>query len=80
MRTTVTIDEALLADAKRRAAERGVTLSEIVQDALRESLARSAEAAGDVEPLPVFHGRGGLRPGVDLTSNASVLDAMEDLS
>lgn len=36
MRTTLIIDEELLRQAKRRAADRGVTVSDIVNDALRE--------------------------------------------
>jgi hypothetical protein len=39
MRTTVDIAEPLLDNAKRRAAERGVTLSVVLEDALRQHLA-----------------------------------------
>jgi hypothetical protein len=38
MRTTLVLDDALLRQAKRRAAERSTTLSEVVNEALRESL------------------------------------------
>lgn len=37
MRTTLVIDDALLRQAKRRAAERDLTVSDIVNEALRES-------------------------------------------
>lgn len=40
MRTTVIIDDELLRQAKRSAAERDVTLSDIINDALRTRLAR----------------------------------------
>ena len=78
MRTTITIDDALLAEAKRRAAERGQTLGELVEDHLREGLARAATPTRPLEEIPVFHGRGGVKPGVEVTSNASLLEAMED--
>ena len=38
MRTTVVLDDALVRRAKQRAAERDLTLSDIVNEALRESL------------------------------------------
>jgi len=40
MRTTMDIDDALLADAKRRAAEKGTTLTAFVEHALAAALAR----------------------------------------
>lgn len=45
MRTTLVIDDKLLRQAKRRAAERNLTVSDIVNNALRESLARPVGAA-----------------------------------
>jgi len=44
VRTTVDIDEHLLAEAKRRAAEEGTTLGGFIEDALREVIARAALA------------------------------------
>jgi predicted transcriptional regulator len=40
MRTTIRLDENLLAEAKRYAAESGRTLTTVIEDALRTSLAR----------------------------------------
>jgi hypothetical protein len=37
MRTTLVLDDALLRQAKRRAAERDMTVSQIVNEALRDS-------------------------------------------
>jgi hypothetical protein len=45
MRTTLVIDDELLRQAKRRAAEWNLTVSDIVNDSLRESLGRPARAA-----------------------------------
>jgi hypothetical protein len=77
IRTTVTIDDRLLAEYKRVAADTHRTLSYVIQDALRETLARRREAAAR-QPvrLPVI-GAGGLRPGVDLDDNARTLELLE---
>lgn len=45
MRSTVIIEDELFKRAKRRAAERGNTLSDLVNQALRESLARPEVSA-----------------------------------
>lgn len=79
MRTTIRLDEALLRQAKAHAARTGSTLTALVEDALRERLARrAASAAGEPEPLPTFGGRG-LQPGVDLDDSAALLDRMDGL-
>jgi len=76
MRTTVTIQDALLAEAKRVAAGTGRTLSEFVEDALREALSRRAANTRDAFSMPTFKGDG-LRPGVDLDDSAGLLDLMD---
>lgn len=75
MRTTLAVDDNLLVAAKRRARDRGQTLGQVVEDALRRELAEPME----VEPLdvPVFHGGGGPLPGIDLTSNRAVREALD---
>ena len=45
MRTTLVIDDALLRLAKRRAAERDLTVSDVVNEALRESFRERTAAA-----------------------------------
>ncbi|MGA2712460.1 MAG: hypothetical protein ABSG41_05070 [Bryobacteraceae bacterium] len=50
MRTTVNLPGPLLRSARRQASERGVTLSALLEDALRAHLARKQSAP----PLP-FH-------------------------
>jgi hypothetical protein len=77
MRTTLRLDDALLADAKRYALERGETLTAVFEEALREKLARSAETPRKpLARLPTFRGRG-VRSGVDLHDSAALLDLME---
>ena len=76
MRTTFNLDDSLMITAKKVAAETGQTLTEIVSDALRERLARTAANCQARPKLPVFRGSG-LQPGVDVSSNAALLDLME---
>lgn len=77
MRTTIRLDDTLLAEAKQRAARGGITLTAIIEQALRESFSRREERP-DRRPvkLPVW-GRGGVMPGVDLDNSASLLELME---
>jgi hypothetical protein len=77
MRTTVTIDDEVFRTAKRRAADEGRTLSDLITEALR---ARLAQRPGkDQKPYePVTFGEGGPLPGIDITNNAAVRDAMDD--
>ena len=77
MRTTVAIDDELLAAAKRRARERGESLGQILETALRRELA-SPEELEDGPPVPVFTGGTGPRPGVDLTSNRALHETLDD--
>jgi hypothetical protein len=76
MRTTVNIDEHLLAAARELALRTKRPLGDVVDDALRLLLARSAELATAELDLPTFGGSG-LRPGVDL-ENRERLDALLD--
>lgn len=77
MRTTVTIDDDLYRELKERAARTGRTVGAVLEDAVRDSMARSSD---DRKPFVVrpFKGKGGLRPGIDLSSNASVAEAMDE--
>jgi hypothetical protein len=79
MRTTVTIDDHLLAEAKVRAARDHRTVGEVIDDALRLAFARSAPSGEDAFTfrLPT-HGSGGLRPGVDLEDREALADILGD--
>lgn len=79
MQTTIKIDDQLLTDAKARAAASGRTLSAVVEDALREALARRPSKDHDRSGLPTFPG-GRLLPGVDLDDSAALLALMEGSS
>jgi len=58
MRTTVSLPEPLLENAKRRAAVRGVTVSEVIEDALRSHLSETARP--NTAPFRLFTVRGKL--------------------
>lgn len=72
------LDDRLLREAKRIAAESGKSLGEVVEELLREALLRRRAprpSRGRVR-LPTFGGKG-LRPGVDLDDSAGLLERME---
>ena len=78
MRTTIRLDDDLLRQAKVRAAEQGITLTQLIDESLRERLAGRPRRMS-VEPfrLPTF-GEGGTRPGVNLNDNRAVRDLMDE--
>lgn len=76
MRTTVRLDPHLLAQAKKHAAETGKTLTAVLEQALRESLARRSLPT-KTKPLRLKTVKGsGVRRGVDLDDSAALLDLM----
>ena len=77
MRTNVAIEDALLAVAKRRAATQGLTLGQFLEQAIRHEIAREVSSP-DRPDVPVHHGQGGVRPGVDVTANRSLVEALDD--
>jgi hypothetical protein len=77
MRTTLRLNDALLADAKRLAIDTDRTLTEVVEDALRSALAEGArKPARKAVKLHTCGGKG-LQPGADLTNNAALADLMD---
>jgi hypothetical protein len=77
MRTTIRIEKQLLTEVKKAAAERGTTLTAIIEDSLRETFARRVNPKRPRKfRFPTFKGEG-LRPGVDLDDSAALLDRME---
>ena len=78
MRTTVDIDEDLLVQVKRVAAESHCTMRAVIEDALRADLAkrRGRRRSAGADQVITYGGRG-VRPGVNLDSMAELLDLME---
>ena len=77
MRTTIRLDDQLLAEAKRVAADTGRTLTAVIEDALRATFARRQSLSPKKQISLPAHGSGGLQPGVDLDDSAGLLDLME---
>jgi len=80
MRTTIRLDDALLVEIKQIAARSDKTLTSVIEDALREMLARQrrTEKRRPVKLMTVSGG--GLQPGVDLDDSAALLSLMEEFS
>ena len=76
MRTTVTIDDALLERSKSEALRKKQSLGEFIEDALRQKLAAKKDSSKAAAGLVLF-GDGGPLPGVDLDDSASLLERME---
>lgn len=78
MKTTLDLNDALIANAKALAAKQRTTLTRIVEDGLRLRLASSrATKPATGFKFPVMRGKGGLLPGIDPSSNSSMLDAAD---
>ena len=78
MRTTLDLNDELVRRAKREAAERGTSLTSVIEDALREKLSRRKPArAGARRTLRTYKGTG-LQPGVSLSSTSALLDLLDD--
>jgi len=78
MRTTIRIDKHVLAEAKKVAAETQHTLTAVIEEALRETLARRRKVKRDPPVKLTVFGKDGLLPGVDLDDTAALLDLMDN--
>jgi hypothetical protein len=82
VRTTLDLNDALLAEAKALAARERLTLTRLIEEGLALRLRRAAVvAAATARPaLPVHAGRGGLTAAVaDPRRNTALLDAADGL-
>lgn len=79
MKTTLDLNDQLIADAKALAAQQRTSLTRLIEEGLHMRLrARVTGPARSRPPLPVFKGRGGLVSGVDARSNKALLEALGD--
>jgi len=81
MKTTLDIQDDLLAEAKAQAALERRSLTALIEDGLRLRLRkpqRGAAATSKAPSLPIYRGKGGLLPGIDPTSDRSLFDAADD--
>lgn len=79
MRTTIRIHDQLLTEAKQLAASTGRSLTLVIEDALREMLARK-RTSSQRGPIRLKTVSGNLQPGIDLDDSAGLLEAMEQNS
>jgi hypothetical protein len=77
MRTTLTIDDALLRQLRQRALDMGKPFKQVVNDTLRAGLSQAAPRERVPYRCPTFS-IGGLAPGVDLTKANQLAAALED--
>jgi len=79
MKTTLDLNDQLLATAKVLAAQQRTSLTRLIEEGLQLRLRVStAGPAKGRTRLPVFKGRGGLVAGVDSRSNKALLEALDD--
>lgn len=74
MRTTLTLDDDLAMQLHRVAAQTGRSFKDVVNEAIRQGLARTPAPAPAVIPRP--HATG--RPLVDLTKALAVAESLDD--
>lgn len=77
MRTTLDIGDELLRRAKKKAADEGIPLREVVEAALREYLSGRPKKTG--YKLRWTPDKGEILPGVDLDDRDSLWDIMDGL-
>ena len=78
MMTTLNLDDAVMRAVKRSAVESRRTMTEVIEECLRDTLMRTGEGVDEerfVLRLPTVKGRA--RPGVDLNDRESLLEIME---
>ena len=77
-RTTVRLDDDLMRDAKRMAAESGITLTALIESALRERLARRDQPPAKRDRIKLITVAGVLLPGYDPDRLATQVIEEED--
>ena len=77
-RTTLNLDAQVLADAKKLAIDSKLTLTKLVEDALRERLAR-VNCVDQRSPFKLFTiGYSKLNPDIDFSNNAALTELMDE--
>ena len=78
MKTTLDINDILLANAKALAARQQTSLTRLIEEGLELRLRASRTAPrNNRRKIPVHHGRGGLISGLNPLSNKAFLDAAD---
>jgi hypothetical protein len=78
MKTTLNLSDDFVAQAKAVATKERITLTKMIEEGLVLRLRRQRNRSSrKLKDLPVSSCRGGLRPGIDGTSNQSLFDAAD---
>jgi hypothetical protein len=79
MRTTLNLDPEVMTGAKRLAAQRGTTLTAVIEEAIRLELLRGVRPSPPAPSrLPTYTpSHAGLLPGVDLDDTDDLLDRLD---
>ena len=81
MRTTLDINDRLLTEAKVLAARERKSLTKLIEEGLALRLRPKGQKVAKLGvDIPLSKQRGGLRPGIDGTSNKSLFRAAEEES
>jgi hypothetical protein len=73
MKTTLNIDDTLMAQLKREVARQGRTMSELIETALRKFF-RPRKQSGELTPLPTFRSGGAM---IDISDRDALYQDME---
>jgi hypothetical protein len=75
VRKTLNIDDKLLKNAKKASVDQGVTLTKVIEDALRFALQKRLRPVS-VRDLPTVAGK--LRPGVSITTRDQMYQILDE--
>lgn len=78
MKTTLNLNDRVLQKAKSRAAKEGITLTRLVEDALRARLAASTKRKTPFR-LKLHTVKGENPPNIDFCDRSALYDAMNDV-
>jgi hypothetical protein len=77
VKTTLNLNDTLLMQAKALAAQQRTSLTRLIEEGLLLRMRCQPAPVRKAGRLPVFHGQGGLAPGLDGRSNKALLDAAD---
>ena len=79
MKITIDIEDTLMREAELFAAQQGMSLDRLVEDCLQMQLGQEVgtNRSRRNRKLPVSPSTGGLQPGIDPSSNVSMLNAAD---
>ncbi len=74
MKKTITIDDRVFTELRRRAAETGLTISRLIEDAVERTMHRRVEVRPQEGFRLVTYGRGGRFSSYDVNKTSALLE------